>query len=362
MQDLWRCDRLKKVLKGQGGTMDSRRFGQILCSRCLKWVLGFLLIPTHTVYSQACEVKVIPPHSVVYDRTVSEWAAEWAKWILTTDANRCPLFDQTGAFAHEGQTQTEAANDPCRDVQGNVFFLVGNMGTSADVVTVREYNIPYGKALFIPIANYTGWVPDDGRNCTEVKRTCQQYGVVDVASINCTIDGQAIPNLWDHEEASECFCIYVEPGDLLDPPSGIWDVVATAGYWIMVEPLCPGAHTIHHVASFTSGNLVVDVIHNINVLCELFNRGDANTDGELNIADAVFILTYLFGDTHLPCEKAADSNDDGQLNIADAITLLSHLFAGQGPLPEPFGEFCGIDLTEDSLTCLDFGLCQAGCE
>ena len=51
-----------------------------------------------------------------------------------------------------------------------------------------------------------------------------------------------------------------------------------------------------------------------------------------------------------------DTNDDGEVNIADAISVLSHLFAGAGDLPAPFAE-CGVDPTDDGLDCSEHGAC-----
>ena len=80
----------------------------------------------------------------------------------------------------------------------------------------------------------------------------------------------------------------------------------------------------------------------------LFRRGDVNDDGQLNIADAIAVLSYLFADAPLPpCPDAADANDDGQLNIADAIATLSYLFAG-GTMPAP-SPGCGTDPTPSDL-------------
>jgi hypothetical protein len=82
---------------------------------------------------------------------------------------------------------------------------------------------------------------------------------------------------------------------------------------------------------------------------ELFRRGDANADGTLNIADAIYTLGFLFGGQAAPvCRDAADANDDGAVNIADAISILGHLFGGAGPLKPPFGT-CGEDPTADTL-------------
>ena len=90
----------------------------------------------------------------------------------------------------------------------------------------------------------------------------------------------------------------------------------------------------------------------------LFMRGDANDDGNRNIADAIFILGYLFGGDAAPaCQDAADTNDDGQLNIADAIAVLGHLFGGTGDLPAPFPG-CGKDPTDtDTLPKCEYTHC-----
>lgn len=87
-----------------------------------------------------------------------------------------------------------------------------------------------------------------------------------------------------------------------------------------------------------------------------FLRGDSNADGGLNIADAVYLLGFLFpgvaGPNPLQCRDAADANDDGGLNIADAVAILGTLFGFPPvPLPPPFGN-CGPDPTSDALDCV----------
>jgi hypothetical protein len=54
--------------------------------------------------------------------------------------------------------------------------------------------------------------------------------------------------------------------------------------------------------------------------------GDANSDGIVDISDAVYVIKYLFGGERRPCFNAADVNNDGQLDVSDAIQLLSKLF------------------------------------
>ena len=80
-----------------------------------------------------------------------------------------------------------------------------------------------------------------------------------------------------------------------------------------------------------------------------FRRGDANFDGVVNVADAIFVLVYLFAHASAPsCLDAADANDSGVVDIADVIYVLAYLF-GSGAMPAyPFPDE-GIDPTADGL-------------
>ena len=82
-----------------------------------------------------------------------------------------------------------------------------------------------------------------------------------------------------------------------------------------------------------------------------FRRGDSNGDGQFDLADAVSLLYCLFLGGDCPsCDSAADANDDGALALTDAVYDFDHLFQG-GPAPRaPFSE-CGVDPTDDGLTC-----------
>jgi hypothetical protein len=62
-----------------------------------------------------------------------------------------------------------------------------------------------------------------------------------------------------------------------------------------------------------------------------FLCGDANGDGQVNLADAVYIVNYLFIGGPEPLE-AGDANCDGEVDLADAVYLVNYLFIG-GPPP-----------------------------
>ena len=81
-----------------------------------------------------------------------------------------------------------------------------------------------------------------------------------------------------------------------------------------------------------------------------FRRGDGNCDDTVNLADAIFLLDYLFVDAEALCLKALDSNDDGTPDLSDAVYVIRHLFGGAAAPPAPFPNL-GLDPTEDTLDC-----------
>jgi hypothetical protein len=61
--------------------------------------------------------------------------------------------------------------------------------------------------------------------------------------------------------------------------------------------------------------------------------GDANDDGEINVADAVFIINYVFNDGPAPDPlTAGDANGDLEVNVADGVFLINYVF-NEGPAP-----------------------------
>lgn len=62
---------------------------------------------------------------------------------------------------------------------------------------------------------------------------------------------------------------------------------------------------------------------------------DANNDGNINISDAVYLISYIFSDGPSPIPHEIGSGDadcSGGVNISDAVYLISYIFSG-GPLP-----------------------------
>lgn len=80
-----------------------------------------------------------------------------------------------------------------------------------------------------------------------------------------------------------------------------------------------------------------------------FVRGDATLNGGIDVADAIFVLAYLFsGGANPMCPDSADANDTGAIDVGDAIFMLDFLFGGGSLPPYPF-PVPGLDPTPDSL-------------
>ncbi len=93
-----------------------------------------------------------------------------------------------------------------------------------------------------------------------------------------------------------------------------------------------------------------------------FKRGDSDSNGVLQITDAVRILNVLFlGIGTLSCDDAADADDNGKLQLTDAVRILNVLFLGIGSIPAPFPD-CGPDTTADEITCLSSTACPGDLE
>jgi thioredoxin reductase (NADPH) len=87
-----------------------------------------------------------------------------------------------------------------------------------------------------------------------------------------------------------------------------------------------------------------------------FRRGDSDTNGAVNITDAVRILNVLFlGIGSITCDDAADSDDNGSVNITDAVRILNVLFLGIGVIPSPGSDTCGADPSDDALNPCVYG-------
>lgn len=186
---------------------------------------------------------------------------QWWQWIVSIPPEDNPLLDSTGEKCQEGN-------------MGNIFFLVGTLGGSA---VVRECTISEGQEIFFPIINQIcidkpggfGEPPRDFDPPIGGPGSCQEQNesFIDQASdLEVTIDGVSIENLQDFRVQSYPFPLKAQEDNLLGAlgvPPGTY-IAISDGYWIVVESLPEGEHTIHF-AGQVGDELTVDVTYHLTV-------------------------------------------------------------------------------------------------
>jgi hypothetical protein len=172
---------------------------------------------------------VLPPNSMPYGKTYSEWSVLWWQWFLPLTAaqfNACTI----------GHSD-------------NVAFLLAGPPTCGGTV------LP-GTSLFFPIANVecSNLEPPPFHGDTARERNNCALGLFQslTGTLTLEIDGKALQNLASYTTVSPDFAFTVGSDNVfgINCPSGSCPGRSTGyGYYLMLAPLQPGMHTIHIAAS-----------------------------------------------------------------------------------------------------------------
>jgi hypothetical protein len=172
---------------------------------------------------------VYPPSSTPYGKTYGEWGDDWWKLILSIPRRDHPVLDETGEKAGVGQS-------------GPVWFLYGTFGTSVE----RTCTVPSDKAIFFPLYCASFWIPTDG-DTPEIIRAGAIRCIDATTELEASVDGVALNGLGNYRFHSPDFYYFTGPSDDPDPVfvGGMGTHLAYGdGYWVMLEPLSPGEHTV----------------------------------------------------------------------------------------------------------------------
>ena len=229
---------------------------KLLAATALAGLVGLLVTA-----APAGAYTILPPGSSVAGKPIADWTAAWDTWWIQSPGSMDPTRDPTGAWANNNNN-------------GPVFFVAG---TSGDLKTAtRAFRVPAGRPLLIPMINvgWIGWPPDTEEIASQA--VAADLELIDVNSLFASIDGQALANPKSYLEQSNFFSAGIAtPGTLLEKwlidagqpfPLGV-DLYPslTAGYWLMVEGLAPGSHTLNFGGAYKDGSFSTDTTANINV-------------------------------------------------------------------------------------------------
>lgn len=193
---------------------------------------------------------VVSPNSTVFGYKYSEWSAQWWQFVLSIPADVNPLTDGSGSLCVVGQ-------------HGPVWFLMGAFGGTV----TRTCSIPEGKTLFFPVLNL---VDINVTNQSAKELRAEIAPCLDaVTTLSVAIDGDNVQKLQERFRVqSEVFEVAVPDAGFLDP--GIYSPAVDDGFYVMLNPLKVGQHTIHIVGAssctFGGGSFGVDVTYNLTVV------------------------------------------------------------------------------------------------
>jgi len=171
---------------------------------------------------------VVSPGTTVGGKPISQYTADWWNWAGASNV----IGDPDGSAANNNQS-------------GSVFFVAGTSSNAAPVVT-RNFTVPAGKFVLFPLVN---WIiangADPGFTDTQSEAFAITTGTIDPSKLVASVDGQDVPNLFSHRVMSPVNFSFTTSGTNTPFPPGTYTDANGDGYWIMLEPLSAGKHTLH---------------------------------------------------------------------------------------------------------------------
>ncbi len=170
---------------------------------------------------------------------------EWWQWVMAIPSNDSPVYDKTGNRCGIGQ-------------RGSVWFLAGSTGGKI----TRKCSVPAGVSLLVPVVNNFCF-PD--ASYTEEACNVDTTAFIDSFSsgtLSLEVDGspQPITRISDRTD----FSFAVGYNGFGGTKPGVYRATIADGYWGLVGPLDPGAHTVRILAQGPMFGL--DVTYNLEVV------------------------------------------------------------------------------------------------
>jgi hypothetical protein len=226
------------------------------CNLRLPSLLAAGLLTVGWVGSARAADTVIDPTLPVAGFSQLELSQMWWQWAADSPAATNPLFDSTGANAASGNN-------------GPVYFLAGNTGG----LTVRTFNVPTDKPVFFPVLNaFDAELPNDptcGLSCAF--GFLDSYDTAGAVHLHATLDGRDLllgyPSFRQRSVSFFSLDVPVDNAFGFPPPYQGTLAAVTDGYWVALDGLSPGRHTL--VFGGTSGSgFTLEVIDFISVVPE----------------------------------------------------------------------------------------------
>ena len=202
---------------------------------------------------------IIPTNGVSADfKQLAVLSAQWWEWALSIPTSHNPMLDATGADCVVGQ-------------RGSLWVLAGAF---AGGPTARACSLPEDKTLFFPVVNYVSInspnVCGQGPGNLSVKdlRSMSASYIDGITSVSVQLDGKTV----DAQRIQSVVFAVPLPADNVfvapcngDSPTGVYSPAVDDGYYVAVDPMKPGNHTLHFEAQY-QGATVQDTTYALTVV------------------------------------------------------------------------------------------------
>jgi hypothetical protein len=182
---------------------------------------------------------------------------EWWQWALSIPTPQNPLLDTTGEDCMIGQ-------------RGSYWFLAGFLGNGG--VVTRTCSVPENISLFFPVINQVwfsspGFCGNGDKALTVRELRVITKGIIDQAyDLAVTVDGHVLNKYRLHRIQSQAFALALPTDNLCgDLSAGIYSPAIDDGYYVILDPLKHGDHTIR-IQGKGAYDLVQDVTYKLTVV------------------------------------------------------------------------------------------------
>jgi len=208
---------------------------------------------------------VAPITATTHGKSYADWAIVWWQFVHAIPKSVNPTLGGDCTIGQSGD---------------DVWFLAGNFGGAE----VRSCQVPAHTALFFPVLNkICKQCPES--SCAASHNSdlavCASRGLELATDLFLEVDGVPLPSVAQQRVATLPFtwtapanpadhvrsCLGPVPANSCGTPEGA-RFGQTDGYWIMLEPLPPGPHTIHFGGKLPAGTIPafsLDMTYNLTV-------------------------------------------------------------------------------------------------
>ena len=126
-----------------------------------------------------------------------------------------------------------------------MWFLAGTAGVPP--IAERTCTVPADKAVLFPVINCINWMGAPSDTSTSIRNDAKAW-LTHVSEMEASVDGVALEGLANFAFFSPSNFFFTAPAtddECVWPGMSGRREACSIGYWLMLEPLSPGPHTIH---------------------------------------------------------------------------------------------------------------------